>query len=719
MRTPVAAAIAALFATSPSFASEPTLPDVIVPGMNNSPYGSLSQPDPQPWAHSQVGRAGLKVLGGPAQISPYRLMELMPSVNTESADGYGMSATRNLNIRGKSDFHISRNIENIPLTGTNHGANDFIDLENVARFELHRSAIPAWASLGVSHTTGVMNMDLRRPEDKFGAELSMAFGSDHFKRIFARIDSGRFGPANSAFFLSASQTEADKWKGAGQSGDRSNFMLGFAQPLPNGGKFELFTLQNENEAHTYRAMNYTQMQNESNWQTWDYNTDFNPAIGQRQNWHGFNRITQKDTAVIANLVLPIGEQGKSGTITFRPYWWDNDGYTLSANGNNVRRWDIVHETTGFTLQYDVKLASALDLTTGYWWMDQDSPPPPVYQKDYTPQADGSLVFNRWALLSKHGTHQFRSPYLQLTGKTGNTTISGGMRLHEQLQPSFSYYTNASLPDVSYDTIWSSNPALDPWQQVAEKTTRTWLPNLSVRHELNSALALTAAYGRRLGRADWGPVASTYNSNKAKFTARNVSLQNVFSGLEPERSDNVDLGLRYDNERVALAANLYYAISRKKEVSLYDPIVDVSYYQSVAKAIAQGIELEGSYRLSPQFSTLFALSYNRYAFDGDIQSRSGVLTPADGKQVPNSARILAKLGIDWKSGAWSLTPVMRYVGKRYGDVLNTQKVDSYFLADLNMAYQWQTATPLREASLGLAIQSKRPALPPTPMSQPQI
>lgn len=696
MRTPLAAAIAALFAAGPAFAADTTLPDVVVPGVQEPP---LTQPDPQPWAHSQVSREGIVVLGGPAQTNPYRLMDLMPSVNAESADGYGLSAKRNLNLRGKSDFHVSRNIENIPLTGTNHGAGDLLDLENVGEFELYRGAIPAYSSFGVSHTTGVMNMNLRRPDERSRADLRQGFGSDNFRRTFVRLDSGRFGPSDTAFFLSASDTEADKWKGAGKSGDRSNFTFGITQPFSNGAKFELFAISNSTKAHTYRAMTYAQTQNKDNWRTWDYDATFNPTVGQRQNWYDFNRIVQKDTAVIANLVIPVGEGGR---LTFRPYYWDNDGYTLSANGSNVRRWDIVHESKGFTVQYDLKISSALDLAAGYWWMNQESPPPPVYQKDYTPQADGSLVFANWALLSKHGEHQFRSPFLQITGGSGATTISGGVRLHQQLQPSFSYYSTAGLPDVPYDAVWAYNPTIDPWRQVAEKSFREWLPNLSLRHELRPDLALTAAYGRRLGRADWGPVASTYNSNKAKFAAQNVTLQDVFNGLKPEISDNVDLGLRYEGERLSLAPNIYYAKSRDKEVSIYDPVVDVTYYQSVAKATAMGAELEGSYRLNHGLSAIFALSYNRFAFDGDIQAKAGAVTGTDGKQVPNAARVLAKLGLDWRSGGWNVSPVMRYVGKRYGDTLNTQEVAAYFLADLHVGYQWKNVAMLQEVGMGLSI-----------------
>lgn len=697
MHSPLAAAVAALCAAGPALAADATLTEVVVTGAHEAP---LTQPDPQPWAHSQVSREGVAILGGPAQTNPYRLLDLMPSVSAESADAYGLNSRggRKLNLRGKGDFHLTRNIEGVPLYGI-VGNNDLFDLENVAGFELYRGGMPANAGLGVSNSTGALDMTLRRPEEVPGVEIRQGFGSDSFRRTFARIDSGRFGPADTALFVSASDMEADKWKGAGQTpGARRNFTVGLAQPFSNGARFELFVASSHIEGHDYRAMSYAQVQDKSNWRRFDY--DEGLTAGRLARYYDFNRNEFDDVGVIANLVLPVGEAGR---FTLRPYWWDNDGYFLfSSSDTNVRRWDVEHEQKGLVAQYDHRFSPALDLTVGYWWMDMESPPPPVYQKNYTAQADGSLTYAGWALLSKHGRHEFNSPFLQLTGRSGATTISGGVRLQQQSQPSFSYYATAGLPDVSYDAVWAFNPAVDPWMRVSGKTYREWLPNLSLRHELRPDMALTAAYGRRIGRPDWGPVASTYSSNKAKFVAQNITLQDVFSGLKPEISDNLDLGLRYEGERLSLAPNLYYARTRDKEVSVYDPGVDVTYYQSVAKAVGYGAELEGSYRFDGGLSAVFALSWNRFAFDGDIQAKAGAVTGTDGKQVPNAPRMLAKLGVDWRSGNWNVSPVVRYVGKRYGDTLNKQKIDGYFLADLHVGYQWKNVAMLQEVGIGLSV-----------------
>lgn len=710
---PLLAALAVLFAATPTFADDKVTLDAATTDNKDAPVlsevfvtapkvSALSQPSLQPWTVSKVSREGIAILGGQVQSNPYRLTDLMASVNTESSDGYGLNPRggRNINVRGKGDFHLARTVEGVPFTGL-VGNNELFDLENIAGFELYRSAMPAYAGLGVSNTTGAMNMSLLRPDEKAGAYVRQGFGSYNFNRTFARFDSGRLGDSGTSFFASMSHMTADKWKGAGESpGNRVNFTAGVAQTFSNGARIELFAVNNHIDGNDYRPMNYTQAQVKSNWRNFDFNKTLTP--GNFQLWYDYNRSDFDDTAVLAKISMPVGD---NGLVSVRPYWGDNKGYFLfNPNPTTalVRRWDVEHQQKGFIAQYDLKISPMLDVSAGYWWMNMESPPPPVYQKDYTPQANGGLVFSKWAVLSKQGDHMFNNPFLQVTHRSSATTISGGIRLAQQKQPTFSYYNTAGLPDVSYDQIWAYNPSLDPWQQVAAKTTREWLPNLSLRHELRSDLALTSAYSRRIGRADWGPAASNYNSNRAAYVAQGISLQQVFNNLKPEISDNIDIGLRYQGERLSLAPNFYYSLSHDKEVSIYDQLVKVSNFQSVARAIAIGVELEGSYRHTSSLTSIFALSYNRFSFDGDIQSKAGAVTPTDGKQVPNAPQVLAKLGLDWRYGNWNAAPIMRYVGKRYGDTLNTQKVDDYFLADLHLVYHWRNISLVQNLDVSMSV-----------------
>lgn len=123
--------------------------------------------EPQPTPKSSVTREGLDLLGGPAQTSLYAPLNLVPSFNYESPDPYGLTPTRNINIRGKSDFHVTRNIEGLPVTGI-VGGTDLIDLENVGQVDVYRGGMPANQGLGISNATGAVDQLLFGPRDDFG-----------------------------------------------------------------------------------------------------------------------------------------------------------------------------------------------------------------------------------------------------------------------------------------------------------------------------------------------------------------------------------------------------------------------------------------------------------------------------------------------------------------------------------------------------------------------
>jgi len=66
---------------------------------------------------SSVTREGLNLMGGAAQTSFYQAADIVPSIIVASPDPYGLSPTRNINIAGKSDFHLARNINGLPIFG--------------------------------------------------------------------------------------------------------------------------------------------------------------------------------------------------------------------------------------------------------------------------------------------------------------------------------------------------------------------------------------------------------------------------------------------------------------------------------------------------------------------------------------------------------------------------------------------------------------------------
>jgi hypothetical protein len=95
----------------------------------------------QPNTERTMTQKGIKLLGGASQTNPLNVLQLLPSVNVQGADGFGLEKTQAVNIRGKSSYHLDRTVEGAPFTGGHAfgGSGDLIDLENMESIAMSRS----------------------------------------------------------------------------------------------------------------------------------------------------------------------------------------------------------------------------------------------------------------------------------------------------------------------------------------------------------------------------------------------------------------------------------------------------------------------------------------------------------------------------------------------------------------------------------------------------
>jgi len=123
----------------------------------------------EPASISTLPRKTLETFGGPAQTNPFKALNLLPSVNTDTSDGYGLVQDQNsIRIRGQSGDtynRLSRTINGMPL-GVNVGQGamgNFLDLENVDGLTLIRGPIPADQGFGFGNSAGALDMQMREP----------------------------------------------------------------------------------------------------------------------------------------------------------------------------------------------------------------------------------------------------------------------------------------------------------------------------------------------------------------------------------------------------------------------------------------------------------------------------------------------------------------------------------------------------------------------------
>lgn len=57
----------------------------------------------------------------------------------------------------------------------------------------------------------------------------------------------------------------------------------------------------------------------------------------------------------------------------------------------------------------------------------------------------------------------------------------------------------------------------------------------------------------------------------------------------------------------------------------------------------------------------------------------------GKQLVDTPKWMGRSGVIYKMGNFELVPMVRYLGSRYGNAINTEKVEEAWLADFRATY----------------------------------
>jgi iron complex outermembrane receptor protein len=659
------------------------LPTVDVTDKSGEQRGFVS-PSPFPAPVSSVTREGIAILGGPGQVSSYQPLDLIPSVSVESPDPYGLSNTRNINIRGKGDFHLSKNIEGLPIGGI-VGGTDLYDLENIGRIDLYRSAMPANVGLGISNATGVIDQRILAPQDKPGLFARQGFGTDNFYKTFLRVDTGVLPETGTRAFISGSVAGADKWKGDGEQ-TRKNLAFGVSQNIGEKLTVDVNAVYNNYFGNTYRALTYAQTLNLAKNYRYDYNTVLTGNPATDVNYYKFNRLEAETYATFAKFDYALTDNHH---IIFKPYYWNNDGKQYSAAGNQVQIWRQQNDNLGGVLEYNGRLTPTTDAVLGYWWQSMSPPPPPTDQRRFTVTPGGGLAFANWQTLSKINNFTVNSPFAQLSHSFGSTYLTAGARYMSLGAPKMQYYATAGLPDSSYQNIWNYNPALLADGTVAARDYNEWLPNVGLRHDFNAAWSFNASYGRRFGRPDWGPQASNYIANRAAFQSHGINLQNLVDGVQPEVADQFDVSLRYNFAGLTVVPTAFYSKHQNKQIKIVDPSIgpNIAYYVGAGSTTEYGGELEVAYEMSRTLSLFASATLASETFDTDTPTLTGGASLATkGKQIPNTPQVMLKGAATYRWNQFAVTPIVRYIGPRFGDAQNVERVPGYAVADLIASYE---------------------------------
>ncbi|MDY0269152.1 TonB-dependent receptor [Trichloromonas sp.] len=650
------------------------------------------QADETVYTGSEVTAEGVALQGTTAATRVSEALGILPGLSVESADGMGLAAEQgNLRVRGVRGMLGALTVEGVPNVGLNPvGPRDYLyDLENMAGLSLYKGAVPANIGTGVGSRGGAVVLHPEWPGEEFSLRLKQGFGSHDYSRSFLRLDSGALNGFDTRFSAAVSYGDSDKWRGPGEVGPRRNLNLGFSQPLGEQADLKLWYNRNELDQHLYRPLSYADIRDLKS----NYRKDFNEArtgiAGEDIHYYDYNRGVYENDDLLAILTLTPGDDLR---FMLKPYYsWEDsvirEGVAVQGGRVQERNRDI--ERGGVVAEVQGKLGE-VESVLGYHF---ETGAMDVFTRNLAIVPDG-LEDRGMGVMAIASDTCIHSPYLKFSGRLSDLDWQGGMKYFRFEDADSRGYVAGPAPD--YAPVRASD--LDRAGEVYD----IWLPTLGVAYNLNERLQLYGSYGRNFIRPyAYLPLATLYNNQRARFQAQGIALQQLFDGYAMEKSDTVDLGLRYAGDWFDLTPTLFLSRHKNLLTSIYDPRVDLNYEQNVGAADGYGIDLEMNAYPTEALTLFLNPSYTILTYKDDLVF-AGTRCDCEGHQVVDTPRWQVKSGLIYRPGAAEIAPVLRWMGARYGDVEHRERVGSYLLLDLRGSYRFKDVGPAKSLKVGLEL-----------------
>jgi len=631
------------------------------------------QANEQVYTGTEITKEGLELSGAKARTSVYEAMDMLPGVQVESVDPLGLAVEqKNTRVRGVRGFLGSMTVEGVPNWGGNPmGPREYIyDMENFDSLAVYKGAIPAGLGTGVGARGGAVELRPRWPEQEPGLDLNFGIGGNSYSRVYSRVDTGRLWTTDTAFSASASLTNADKWKGPGDLGPRTNANFMLEQPYHGEDAIQIWFNHNDVEQDLYRSLSYEDIRNLHD----NYRKDFEEMrVGVKSqdiNYYKNNRSEHTNMDVLAVVPFTFSEMFKA---TIKPYYSEEDAEIyqgVTSQGGIVQKRIRDIERFGLLSQVDVDMSLA-KLSVGHLFESVDMQ---INTENYHPSTGDFL--GHGIRTKNDGDGYVNSPFATLAGSAGNFDWQAGLKYFRYDEPSSKGYLSTA-PD--FVLVEAPDLARD------EETYDIWLPSVGISYSVNETLQPYVSYGRSHIRPySYVPLINLYNQNRAKFQAAGVTLADMFAGYDIETSDNFELGLRITHERFDITPAIFYAMHENLLTTVHDPRVNLSYAQNVGDATGYGLEVESNFYLTETLTLFFNPTYTKLKYDDDL-SYQGATLKTEGEQVVDTPEWMVKSGLVWKYGDFEFIPSMRYMGERYGDAERKEKVDDYVVADFSVNY----------------------------------
>ena len=727
--------LAALFANNAFAETATQVGTVVVEGQSEQGTGLIVQEESAK-ARSSVGKSYLE--NQSSSNSPYQNMALLPGVNAFSTDATGLFGGT-MTMRGFNSDQLGVTIDGAPVNDSGNFAvypQEYVDSENLQELFVTQGSTDTEAPhVGASGgNVGIVSMN---PRDRFDVKLAQTFGSNNLRRTFVRLDSGKLNSGATTAFVSYSKSQADKWRGLGNA-DRDHVDVKLTHEvnpdvhLSGGLVF--------NTAVNNFFKNVSLVQYNTFGRNYDYATTFGLApvrAGVAQNaalavggalpadYYGLavNPFENYIATFKANIQI-----NSSMRLDIEPYFWH--GFGGGGFGTT-----LVEPTAATALvaanATTINATSALKTLNGGALID----------------ANGNGVFGDTGLFFRSSVTKTSRPGLttKLNWNVGSHKLMLGLWFeraeHLQTQPyvrtaggmATDVWAQSNLVTLANGTVLQGRD----WKTISTSSQLFVQDNIGLMNDkLNLVLGVRAPQIRRDGSnylSLTNPlgvkmVSATYNSvlPTAGFKYQLSDADHMFANIAKnsrapsnfvlydlirtqnavaETSTNFDLGYRHQTENTTFSGSLFLIDFKDRFALVRDPDGTTRTYNA-GNVKAQGFELEMGNNLGGGFSSYTSLSYLDSKLQTNFATRNAanalITLPTAGKTFVDAPKIMAGIGIQYRSGGWALGGQAKYTSKRYSTLMNDESIPAFTLVDLNASYRFPTDGVLKNSVLKFNI-----------------
>ncbi|MDO4763296.1 MAG: TonB-dependent receptor [Flavobacteriaceae bacterium] len=651
---------------------------------------------------TEITPRGIDAVGVVANGSLFNLVNIVPSVNTQTTDAYGLGYSV-MRVRGMRNFFAGVTVEGVPNYGVSPigPREDVFDKENLNSVAIYKGAVPADVFSASGNRGGSVDISFRRSPRQSGLEVLQSFGSNNYMRTYARFNTGVFesGDSKTSAYFSFSFTEADKWKGVGLLSNRKNYSIGVTHHFNDKLSLEVFSNYNYAFRYFFRKLKYNEVMDlEKNYHL-DYNDKLTGDPAKDVYYAHYNKGNNRNSTNMLYLSYKPNDNQK---FSIKPYYAKEDADYTETNIGEKQKKDVRRDFWQVGVIADWKMKwDNFNFGLGYWHETSRYIPNAAAVVSYKIEPTGlkklgyrfyNEIIDNWAI---------NNPYVKLAYEGENFKVQAGLKYMAYTYPAQNRYEPKSATDNSPREVAS------PDMITKRGTNAQWLPSVGLGYQFNKQLEIYANYGRGYMRP-YSTIENTYLGARAAFQAQGMSLQSILDSWVMESSDNVDLGLFFNSKKVKINGSIYYGKQNNVLANVFDPRVNATYSQNAGKMTTKGAEIESYFQLAENFQFFLNPSYNSVQYDKDIEfNKKGEekkIIPIGGKQSPATPKIMIKSGLIYNSKNLSANLFVNHLGERFGDALNKEKVPAYTVFDASLSYKAHFSKVLKNIYLGVEVKN---------------